>query len=154
ANAFGACGNEADGDVVDEAEAHRLRVLRMMPGRPDDGENMVCPSTNHTVDSLHNGARGGARGQHRQGRDVSVGVEKTATGRCRAVQPRDVARIVDAMDGCLRRWRGWFRAEPEVGGLDRLEDGRHAFRTLEMALRSMPDLLRVGEQRNHERVRV
>ncbi len=78
-NTPGARGEQADSDIVDQAEAHRLRVLGMMARRAHHRDRMFYRSVEHPVDAVHHGAGRGAGGEHRQRRDVGIGIEKTAT---------------------------------------------------------------------------
>jgi len=154
ANAFGARRHQADRDVVDEAEAHRLRVLGMMAGRAHDREGVFHCSVEDPIHALDHCTGRGPGGPHREGRDVGVRVEITAAAIRRSIEPRHVARTVDAVDHLFRYRRRHLRREAEVRGLDGLEDGACALGPLRVAICPVPDLLRVGEQRDHSNVRV
>ena len=68
--------------VVQQAEAHRLRMLAVMAGRPDDGERVAQLAVAHARGELDDGAggeEGGAPGVRR--RKVRVGVETESRAR-------------------------------------------------------------------------
>src|SRR3989442_13343941 len=68
ANAPGACRQEAYGDVVDQAEAHGLRVLGVVAGRPYHRDGVPHLSMEYPVHALNHPAGCRTRGPHRQRR--------------------------------------------------------------------------------------
>jgi len=126
----------------------------MVAGRPHHRDGVIHVSIQHPVDSFDDSTGSGAGGPHRQRRDVGVGIEVTTTGFAGSIKPRDVVRIVDLLDHRLGRRRRNFRGDAELRGLNRIENGDDALRTFRVAFGTVPDLLRVGEDRDHVSVRV
>ena len=146
-------GHDADGDIVDQAEAHRLCLLGVMARWAHHREGVPDPTIQDSLDAGHHRAGGGASGGHGVRRDVGVRVEVAAARGCRAIEHRDVARIVDLLDQRISHRRRWLGGHAEVGYRDRLQNGGDPLRALWMAFGLVPALLRVGEQRNHSKLR-
>ena len=89
----------ADGDVVEEAEAHRAAALGVVPGRPHGAERGRALLLQHEVDAEHDGAGGVAcRGQRvRVERGVRVEVVQSLLG-ARGLDLEHVGAVVDARD--------------------------------------------------------
>ena len=73
----GQCVRHADGNVVEQAEAHRPAALGVMPGRPDRTERSATFALEHEVGAEDDRARGMARRVERMRTHGGVGVEVT-----------------------------------------------------------------------------
>jgi hypothetical protein len=87
-----------DGDVVEEAEAHRAGVLGVMAGRAHEREAVVDLAGADGVAEIDEAAGGEARRIVRLRRRGGVGVEHDACMACGRRHPCHVARVVDARE--------------------------------------------------------
>ena len=104
----------ADGDVVEEAEAHRPIALGVVPGRPDRAERTLALAPHHEVGGEHDGAGGVLCRRQRVRVERGVGVDE--------VQPCRGARLLEGIDvrvavhaGDLRARRRQRRVVAQVG---------------------------------------
>ena len=146
-------GHHADRHIVEEAEPHGSRVFGVVPWRTHDGEGVPGPAIEDAIDALDDSSRRGARGHHGIRRDVCVGIEVATARRRGAIEHRHVARVMDAMDGCVRRRGSRLHCKSELGGGDRFQSRRDTLRSLRMTLSTVAALFRVREQGDHARVR-
>ena len=88
-----------DGDVVEEAEAHRGRDLGVMAGRAGRDESVANPAAHHLVDREDRASRGAQRGLERARRHRRVRIEGgPALPRRRVADRLDVFLRMDARD--------------------------------------------------------
>ncbi len=157
AEALGPGGEHADGDVVDQAEAHGTSPLRVVPARPDRGEGVAARPVKDGAHSLDHRAAGCAGRPHGASRHVGVRVEAPASGGRRPVQEGDiggVVRLEDQLFGGRRRGDG---VETKPGRVDRVEDRLNPGRSLRMSGVGMRVLLGIDKHqapRTHSTVRV
>jgi hypothetical protein len=94
-----------DGDVVEQAEAHRACALGVVAGWADGAERGADVATEDAVDSGDPGTRGGQSGVERIGAHRGVGVELHVASRgCDFVHVVDVCGRVDASQLGAGRW--------------------------------------------------
>ena len=106
-DAFHASGERrrgGDGDVVVQAEPHRARALRVVPGRPDERERRLI-----VIERVLGGLYGGARGQRSDrggvGRRKRVGIEHGG-GPGRRRDPCEIRGVMDTFELLERRRSG------------------------------------------------
>jgi hypothetical protein len=93
-----------DGDVVEEAEAHRARRDCVVPGRADQGEGGAGFAVHDEAHAFRRGSGGEQRGIDRCARDSGVAVEGAGPP-AQAEDGLHVARIVNARQLVQRRLR-------------------------------------------------
>ena len=108
-----------DRDAVEEAEAHRLRVLGVMSRRPDQRKRAGAGTlVQHVVHGAHGGARGHASDIPGSGRGEGIGIERHGAAGGLPDQG-DVLGGMDAADFGVGR-RPWLLDRdallPELGG--------------------------------------
>ena len=155
--AAGLEGPRGDGDVVEEAEAHRAVRLGVVPGRPQEREAVGQAPVRDRGGEVDEPSGGEPRRERRVAAGVGVGIEllEILAGRC--VDGGDVRRRVDALELRVRGLAGGdapaARGKPLL--LEPPPDRREASRVLRVivgrAVREEP--LVVDEPGGHRRSR-
>ena len=142
-----------DGDIVEQAEAHRPRRLGVMAGRADGDKGIRCLLVHHFVHRQHAAADAAQRRLEAARRHRGVGVELHQAFLGRGVADRlHVFHRMHQRDGLERRARRLdARQRLEALVLKRLLDGTQPVGALGMAERRL--VIEAGgmgdEQRGH-----
>ena len=87
-----------DGDVVEQAEAHRPLGERMMAGRPHEAQRRLRFAREHAIDRIARRAGGQLGHVERRGADDRVRIDVPAAARGQRRDAIDVSRFVDAFE--------------------------------------------------------
>jgi hypothetical protein len=145
----------ADGDVVEQAEAHRHRGLGMVAGRPHGAERVLRLAADHRIDRRDHGTRRAQRRLAGAGAQAGVGVELMAAGRRHGAQ-HALHVLLGMREHELavlgaRRLAPLERLEDRV--VERGEDGFQALRPLRMpGSRIVVEAGRMGHQKCRHRL--
>ncbi len=123
-----------DGDVVEQAEAHRLGGRGVVAGRAHQTECVTRPAGADGVGCLDKGAHGAQCGVERAGRHRGVGVDPPTLAGTELADERHVGGCMHELERGVVRGLGLEvrHALPEAAGLQRLDDGREPLRALGM----------------------
>ncbi len=126
-----------DGDVGEQAEAHRLARRGVMAWRANGAEGGRRPglAALQRLDRRQAGTGGERRGRPRSGADARVGVDATSTSGDERLEPLHVAARVHTLDLLERRRTRLERHQrvDHVGVTRTLEHRRQPFRPLRVA---------------------
>jgi hypothetical protein len=146
-----------DGDIVEEAEAHRAVALGMMTGWADGGKGGLGLAFHHEIDGARRPTRRAESGLGAAGAHRRVGVERDAVALLGADREdaADMGRVMRGFELLDRGVRGGFAGEGgEFLGVQRLQDGAQTIGLFGVALPGvMLETGGVGDERDPHRAR-